>query len=114
MNRPTSDATNPTGIPVSDAVLQLIADARDEAAHRKHEYIGTEHLMLALSRQMGEGAPLRALAVEPQRVYSLIDQTIQSGQSTLKPDIQRPLTTRTQMAFSFAWESAQQLGHTQV
>ena len=70
--------------------------------------------MLALSRQAGDGAPLLALAVEPQRVSSLIDETIRRGTVALKPDIERPFTSRTKRAFSLAAESAHQLGHTHI
>ena len=114
MNGQHSHATSPTDVPLSAAVLQLIADARDESARRQHAYIGTEHLVLALSRQAGDGAPLLALAVEPQRVYSLIDETIRRGTVALKPDIERPFTSRTKRAFSLAAESAHQLGHTHI
>jgi ATP-dependent Clp protease ATP-binding subunit ClpC len=107
-------AMSPTDVPLSAAVLQLIADAKDESAHLRHEYIGTEHLVLALSRQAGDAAPLAALAVEPQRVYTLISETVGRGRVALEPEIERPFTSRTKRAFSLAAESAHQLGHTHI
>jgi ATP-dependent Clp protease ATP-binding subunit ClpC len=103
---------NPADVPLSVAVLQLIADAKNESAQLQHEYVGTEHLVLALSRQTGDAAPLPALAVDSQRVHALISKIIQRGTVALRPDLERPLTSRTMSALSFAAESARELGHT--
>jgi ATP-dependent Clp protease ATP-binding subunit ClpC len=108
------EATNPGDMPLSAAALQLIADAKDESARLQHEYVGTEHLVLALCRQADDRAPLPALAIDPQRVHSLIREIVRHGLVTLGPDLERPLTSRTKTALSLAAESAHQLGHTQV
>jgi ATP-dependent Clp protease ATP-binding subunit ClpC len=108
------EATNPADVPLSVAVLQLIADAKDESARLRHEYIGTEHLVLALSRQAGDVAPLPALAVDPQRVCTRISEIIQRGSIALRPDLERPFTSRTKSALALAAESARQLGHTHL
>lgn len=114
MNGQPSQPTNPTDVPLSAAVLQLIARAKDESARLQHEYIGTEHLVLALSQQADDAAPLVALAVEPQRVYTLISETIGRGRVALASDIERPFTSRTKHAFSLAAESAHELGHRHI
>jgi len=106
--------TNPTDLPLSAATLALIDDARSESVRRRHEYIGTEHLVLALSQQVGDAALLPALAIEPQRVYHLLSDTIKQGRDAPNPDIERPFTSRTKQAFSFAAESARELGHAEV
>jgi ATP-dependent Clp protease ATP-binding subunit ClpA len=107
-------ATKPTDVPLSAAVRQLIADANDESARCQHEYLGTEHLVLALSRQASDGAPLPALGVDPKRVNTLIDGTIKRGNVAPGPDFERPFTSRTKSVFSFAAESARELGHPHV
>jgi ATP-dependent Clp protease ATP-binding subunit ClpC len=111
---PSREASNPTDVPLGAALRELIAAAKHESVQRQHEYIGTEHLVLALSRQTGDAAALRALALDPQRVYDLIDGTIRRGSGALGPDLERPFTTRTKSVLSFAAESARQLGRTHV
>lgn len=105
---------NPTDVPLSVAMRELIAAAKNESVQRQHEYIGTEHLVLALSRQTGGAAALRALALDPQRVYDLIDGTIRRGDAMLEPNLERPFTSRTKTALSFAQESARQSGRTHI
>jgi hypothetical protein len=41
------------GLPPDAAVRQLIADPRSESDRLYHEYIGTEHLVLALAKHSG-------------------------------------------------------------
>jgi ATP-dependent Clp protease ATP-binding subunit ClpC len=114
MNAKRTSGTNPTDMPLSEAVLRLLADASDESARLRHEYIGTEHLVLALSRPTGDTSPLVALSVEPKRVHTMIEETIGRGRAAVAPRINRPLTSRTKTAFSFAAESARALGHAHV
>ena len=114
MDRKHPEATNPGGVPLSVAALQVIADAKQESARRQHEYIGIEHFVLALSQRTGDAAPLPALAVDAQRVYTTISDIIQHGSSALTPDAERPLTSRTKTALSLAAESARQLGHSHI
>ena len=109
-----NQATNPADLPLSAATLQLISDANDEAARLQHEYIGTEHLVLALSQLTGDASPLPALVVEPQRVYTRISEIVRRGSVGAGPDIERPFTSRTKQTFSLAAESARELGHTHV
>jgi ATP-dependent Clp protease ATP-binding subunit ClpC len=104
--------TNPTDVPLSAGVAQLIVDANDESAHRQHEYIGTEHLLLALSRPAANKSLWLDLGVEPQRVYDLISDTIQRGGA--QPDIQRPFTSRTKRVFELAAASVREIGHSQI
>jgi ATP-dependent Clp protease ATP-binding subunit ClpC len=137
-------AVPPTDLPLSAAALQLIADATAESARLHHEYIGTEHLLLALGHDSREQAPLAALAVNPRRAALRISEMIQDGstkrhkvpldprelnlpeevirwlaersQSSIDvpPDIERPFTSRTKRALSLAADSARELAHTHV
>ncbi len=106
--------TNRSDIPLSAEVLRLLADASDESARLQHVYIGTEHLVLALSSPTGDTASLLALAVEPTRVHTVIEETVQRGRDAVARMTHRPLTSRTKTAFSFAAENARALGHTHI
>jgi ATP-dependent Clp protease ATP-binding subunit ClpC len=104
----------PTDLPLGPDVVQLIARARDESVRHQHEYIGTEHLVLALSQADDVAAPLRALGIEPEQVYSLVDDTIRRGILPIAADVQRPFTSRTKQSFSFAAAVARELGRSRI
>jgi len=95
-------------------VVQLIAQANNESASRQDEYIGTEHLVLALSQPGNAAMPLLALAIEPQRFYTMIGNAIQRGRAPVRSDVERPLTSRTKQAFSLAATAARELGHSHI
>src|SRR5215831_12867335 len=103
-----------TDLPLSLAVVGLIDRANDEAARHSHEYIGTEHLVLALSQPDAPQNPLLALRVERQRLYALIDEIIRRGSAPTSADIERPFTSRTKQTFSFAAAVARELGHARI
>ena len=44
MDEVTTAEQDAGGLPFTDAARRLLADARAESDHLKHEYIGTEHL----------------------------------------------------------------------
>jgi ATP-dependent Clp protease ATP-binding subunit ClpC len=114
MDDKRAQARNPTDLPFSLEVVHLIDRANNESARHDHEYIGTEHLVLALSQQDAPAEPLRALGIEPQRVYAKIDETIRRGSAPIASTVERPLTSRTKQAFSFAAGVAQELGHAHI
>ena len=133
-----------TDLPLSADALQLIADATAESARLHHEYIGTEHLLLALGHDSREQAPLAALAVDPRRTSRRIREIVEDGAATrpkvpldprelnlpeeviqwlaerrrekidLPLHIERPFTSRTRRALSLAADSARELAHTHV
>lgn len=114
MEEQRAHSKNPTDLPLSAEVVRLITVANDESIRRRHEYIGTEHFMLALTHQADTSATLVALAIEPQRIEAIIDETIRSGDRPIAANIERPFTTRTNQAFSLAADAARELGHTQI
>lgn len=114
MDEQRAHARNPTDLPLSLDVVQLIERASDESTRRHHEYVGTEHLVLALSRQDDAATPLLVLGVDLQRVYTLVDETIRRGIAPVTTDIERPFTSRTKQAFSLAAAAAHELGHSRI
>ena len=105
---------NTGDLPFTDAARQLLADARSESDRLQHEYVGTEHLVLALTRQPDDAATLARLGIDREQVRALIAMKITPGHAAPALGVERPYTSRTKQAFSFAAESARTLGHTRV
>jgi ATP-dependent Clp protease ATP-binding subunit ClpC len=114
MDEHRTEGRNPTDLPLSREVVRLVDRANEESVRRDHQYVGTEHLVLALSREDDAGAPLLALGVERQRVYTMIDATIRRGNAAVAAGITRPLTSRTKQAFALAAAAAHELGHSRI
>jgi ATP-dependent Clp protease ATP-binding subunit ClpC len=73
----------------SDRARQVMQLANEEAIRLNHEYIGTEHLLLALIKE-GSGSAakvLRNLNVDLARVRREVEKIIQRG-----PDIESTMT----------------------
>jgi ATP-dependent Clp protease ATP-binding subunit ClpC len=94
----------------------LLAQARAESDRLRHEYLGTEHLVLALTRQPDgrAAAALRHLGIDLAGVQQLLEATVKPGHAAPAPDVERPYTSRTQKVFALAAQSAQDLGQTRV
>ena len=114
MAEPRGNFSDWTGIPLGTGVLQVIAGAKEESARLQHEYVGTEHVVLALARSGGNGAPLADFGVDPERVYTQVCGVIGRGSAMPNPDADRPLTSRTKRAFSLAADAARELGHADI
>ncbi len=88
------------------------------AAHRrKHEYIGTEHLLLGLIDEDSGVAVhvLRKLGIDPNELAARVTQVLLAG-----PDIntkwmgERPHTPRAKNVVELAIQSSKELGHDHV
>lgn len=53
---PLPESKKPGDLPVSPRAQQALADTLEECANLGHNYVGTEHLILALTRQLNGGA----------------------------------------------------------
>ena len=84
-----------SGYNFTERVRKVLAMAREEAARLHHEYVGTEHILLALVRE-GEGvaaAVLQNLSVDLDEIQQKIEDTVKKGKAsqTTGPDL--PYTT---------------------
>lgn len=100
---------------VSMRVQRVLAAANDEAARLHHEYIGTEHLLLALTADEGgvAVAALQNLGVKLGDVRTRIETTVRPGKPG-EPPGKRPYTTRTQRVLQLSESAARELGHSYV
>ena len=89
---------------------RVLGLAHAEAERMRHNYIGTEHLLLGLIREDGgvAGRVLRELGLEAGRVQEIVERLTTPGQSRGgKID----LSPGTQQVLEFAFEEARRMGH---
>jgi ATP-dependent Clp protease ATP-binding subunit ClpA len=98
---------------LSDRAKRVLALAQDEAKRFNHGYIGSEHLLLGLSRE-GEGVATRALeslgATLP-RLRAAAESVIGRGEMTMETIA---LADTAKSAISKARYEAHKLGHAQI
>lgn len=89
---------------------KVLSDAQEIAKELGHNYVGTEHLLVALIRNSGVASEvLRANGVEEQKILDLIDETISTDSGVLVADEGR-FTPRAQKIMTAAQEEAERLG----
>lgn len=108
------DSPEASDVPFSAAAARLLAAARGESDRLGHEYVGTEHVVLALTRDADGAGLLPSLGVEPDPVRAALEAIITPGHSALPRAADRPYTSRTRQAFAFAADSARSQGQERV
>jgi ATP-dependent Clp protease ATP-binding subunit ClpC len=101
-------------LPFTEAARRLLSDARAESDRLRHEYIGTEHVVLALAQDADTIALLTRLGIDPEHVRASLDSIVRPGTATLPHGAERPYTSKTMQAFAFAAECARSHGHSGV
>jgi ATP-dependent Clp protease ATP-binding subunit ClpC len=88
--------------------------AQEEARELKHNYVGTEHLLLGLLRQ-DDGLAARLLAsldVTLEKVRAEVDRIVGPGDEVTRGQI--PFTPRAKRALELALKEARSLGHDHI
>ena len=89
---------------------KVLRDAGKVAQELGHNYVGTEHLLVALIRNLGVASEvLKANGVEEQKILDLIDESISAQSSVLVAD-EGEFTPRTQKVLEIAQEEASRMG----
>ncbi len=93
---------------------QVMTHARTEAQQRNHDYLGGEHLLLALAHDLRSNAAqiLGGLGVDLGEVIATINFLVHSGDHPAVVD--PPYTSRLTSAIDFAEEEAQQSSHAAI
>lgn len=90
---------------------KVLKDAEKAARELGHNYVGTEHLLVALIRNSGVAAEvLRANGVEEQKILDLIDETIAAPESNVLVADEGHFTPRTQKILDVALAEAEKMG----
>jgi ATP-dependent Clp protease ATP-binding subunit ClpC len=95
----------------TEAARQVVVSAQDEARGLRHDYIGTEHLLLGLLRDEGIAARvLLDLSVRPDEVRAQVVHLIGRGKTERANGGHIPLTPRARKTLELALREALQLG----
>ena len=98
----------------TDRARRVIVLAQDEARNLKHNYLGTEHILLGLIRE-GEGVAakaLEALDITLDEVRAQVIEIIGEGQEP--PSGHIPFTPRAKKVIEYAMREGLQLGHSYI
>ncbi len=98
----------------TERARKVVVLAQEEAHRMKHNYIGTEHLLLGLLRE-DEGVAARALgslSVTLDEVREQVESIVGYGEEGTGG--QAPFTPRSKRALDLAWREALQLGHNYI
>lgn len=98
----------------TDRARRVIVLAQEEARSLKHNYIGTEHLLLGLIRE-GEGVAAKALAskgVELDATRQQVEEMI--GKGSAAPTGHIPFTPHARQVLELSLREALQLGHSYI
>jgi len=89
---------------------RVLSLAHQEAERMRHNYIGTEHLLLGLIREEGgvAGRVLRELGLEAERVQEIVERLTGTGQYR---GGKLDLSPGTQQVLEYAVEEARRMGH---
>lgn len=104
------------GYNFTERVRKVLAMAREEAARLRHEYVGTEHILLGLLHE-GEGvgiAVLQNLGVDIGHLRDLIETTIKVGKDATTVGRDVPYTSRAKKVLEFAMAEAREMNHSYV
>ena len=108
------DSPDVGDIRFTDTACLLLTAARSESDRLRHDYVGTEHLVLALARPPDDTALLSRLGLDGGKVRRLLEETIVPGRKAPAPGVELPYTSRTKKTFSLAADSARTAGHAAV
>ncbi|MBP2703634.1 ATP-dependent Clp protease ATP-binding subunit [Microbispora sp. RL4-1S] len=108
-------AAGPGGVwsAFTDEARRVVVGAQEEARQARHDYIGTEHIVLALLR---EGGSVAVRAVESLASADAVREAVTGalGPAVTAPTGHIPFTARAKESIDRAVEEARRLGHTHV
>jgi len=104
------------GYNFTERVRKVLAMAREESARLRHEYVGTEHILLGLIRE-GDGlgaTVLQHLHVDLAEVRWSIESVVKKGRAGENTGPDLPYTSRAKKVLELAMTEARELNHTYV
>lgn len=116
LNFGTDSSSGLNGFYFTERVRKVLATARDEAAHLRHEYVGTEHLLLGLLRDTGgvSATVLGNLGVDAETVRATLLQVVRQGPREVQTGPDLPYTSRAKRTLELAMNEARDLHHNYV
>lgn len=90
----------------SDGARNVMGLARKEAERLNHDYLGTEHILLAIAAaECAASSVLEAMGVSAVRIREAVERIVKPGPTMVSMG-QLPLTPRAKKALEFALEEA--------
>ena len=99
----------------TERVRKVMDFAKEEAMRLRHDYVGTEHILLGLVQE-GEGvaaAVLGRLDVDLEQVHAQVEESVRKGKASI-PSGELLHTSRAKKVLEFAMAEARALGHSYV
>src|SRR5215208_745435 len=105
-----------SGYNFSEHVRRVLAMAREEAARFHHEYVGTEHMLLAIAREAESVAAyaLGEMGVDRGKIIQLIEETVRPGETAKPTGPDLPYTSRAKKVLEESMAEARELQHSYV
>ena len=106
---------SPRDVPFTDGVRRTLEQARLEAIALRHDYVGTEHILLGLVAQ-SDGIAASALGsagIDAMQIRQRIADAVRKGKATIAIG-ELPFTSRAKKTLEYALASARDLGHSYV
>ena len=101
------------GYNFTERVRKVLGMAREESARLDHEYVGTEHMLLALVKE-SEGVGfevLRTFGVDTQAVADHVEKVIHRGRPSANSGRDLPYTSRAKMVLELSMKEAATMKH---
>ena len=95
---------------ITDRVRRVLSLAREEAIALRHDYVGTEHILLGLIREgqgMGAGIFMET-GIDPQQVKSRVLEVVRTGKATVSAG-ELPYTSRAKKTLEYAMQSSYEM-----
>ncbi|HEY6828137.1 MAG TPA: Clp protease N-terminal domain-containing protein [Gemmatimonadaceae bacterium] len=104
------------GYNFTERVRKVLAMAREESANLRHEYVGTEHILLGLIDEgQGVGATvLQNLGVDLDDLKYQIETTVKRGHPGTRVGPDLPYTSRAKKVLELSMSQARDLDHRYV
>ncbi|MBI5365249.1 MAG: hypothetical protein HZA53_18875 [Planctomycetes bacterium] len=100
----------------TDRAKKTLNLARQEAQRLKHEYLGTEHILLGLAAIEGGVAfeVLKQRGIDGRRIRAEIEKIVKPGSSMVDTMSQLPFTPRAKKVLELSMEEASRFGHNYI
>jgi hypothetical protein len=104
------------GYNFTERTRKVLAMAREEAEGLRHEYVGTEHILLAIIAEGGGigVAILRNLGIDPDAVATRVHGVVKRGNADRRMGPDLPFTSRAKTVLELAMKEARELNHSYV
>jgi ATP-dependent Clp protease ATP-binding subunit ClpC len=103
------------GYNFTEDVRAALARAREESARLRHEYVGTEHILLGVLREDNIAVHvIESFSVSPQTLADAVDGVVKRGMSGHPTGPDLPYTSRAKKVLELSMTEARDLDHSYV